>query len=505
MGKNTIRTLKIILFVFCFRVLFALHLGLVNDEAYYWVWAQHLSLSYFDHPPLVAYFIAATTAIFGNTAFGIRMASIIVSALASIGVFMTARILFDSRVGMWAVALLNVFFVAIIGGFIVAPDTPLILFWAAAMSAGAMLVKTQSTKWWYLIGLLVGLGLLGKYMMILFIPAMVLFCFSQSEFRKWFLKPAPYFALLLIILVFLPVLIWNYNHDWISFAHQFSHGLAEKESFTFRYFFEYIAGQMMMTNPIFFVIILFMIWQGIIRKKNDAISYLSWLTIIPLAFFGVSSLRAKVEANWPVAAYLSGAVLLAYWFDKRIYKNATSSKPYIRLLYGVIIFNIIFSSLVLVHVKLDLFTLKHDRTDEIFGWEQLAKEVQFYYKKQPFNQKTFIIGDSYQLASQLYFNLHGKQRVYENPTEGRANVFSVIDDFSDKKGWNVIFVCKTKSKPNLYLKKSFKTFNFIKTVKTFRKNKQIGSFDIYFGENLLKPWKIDLRKIEKKLLDPKYF
>ena len=55
------------------RLLLAAHLELHFDEAYYWYWSKNLQLSYFDHPPAVAWFISAGTALFGDTELGVRI------------------------------------------------------------------------------------------------------------------------------------------------------------------------------------------------------------------------------------------------------------------------------------------------------------------------------------------------------------------------------------------------------------------------------------------------
>ena len=58
-----------ILTITILQVITASSLGLAEDEAYYWCWSQHLATGYFDHPPMIAYFIALGTSIFGDTEF----------------------------------------------------------------------------------------------------------------------------------------------------------------------------------------------------------------------------------------------------------------------------------------------------------------------------------------------------------------------------------------------------------------------------------------------------
>src|SRR5882672_4598331 len=54
--------LPFVLVIFTLRGIITAKFPLLGDEAYYWLWAKHLSLGYHDHPPLIAWLIAATTA-----------------------------------------------------------------------------------------------------------------------------------------------------------------------------------------------------------------------------------------------------------------------------------------------------------------------------------------------------------------------------------------------------------------------------------------------------------
>ncbi|MFT5586963.1 MAG: 4-amino-4-deoxy-L-arabinose transferase-like glycosyltransferase, partial [Cognaticolwellia sp.] len=64
------------------RVWAASGLELLADEAYYWTWSQHLAAGYFDHPPGVAWSIAAGTAVFGQSALAVRLPGILLHNLA---------------------------------------------------------------------------------------------------------------------------------------------------------------------------------------------------------------------------------------------------------------------------------------------------------------------------------------------------------------------------------------------------------------------------------------
>jgi len=65
---------QFILFILIFlliNLIQSVYTGLLDDEAYYWVWAKDLDFGYFDHPPLVAVWIKLSSLLF-NGELGVR-------------------------------------------------------------------------------------------------------------------------------------------------------------------------------------------------------------------------------------------------------------------------------------------------------------------------------------------------------------------------------------------------------------------------------------------------
>ena len=79
----TLAMLAVIATMVALRCLVARHVDLETDEAYYWLWSRHLAISYYDHPPLIAYLIRLGTALFGDTVFGVRSMAIACMIAAS--------------------------------------------------------------------------------------------------------------------------------------------------------------------------------------------------------------------------------------------------------------------------------------------------------------------------------------------------------------------------------------------------------------------------------------
>ena len=109
---------------------------LYPDEAQYWFWAQHPAFGYYSKPPLLAWLIALTTGLFGESEFAIRLSAPLLHVGAAVFVYAIGDRLYDSRVGLWSALAYASLPGASISAFIISTDAPLLLFWAAASALG---------------------------------------------------------------------------------------------------------------------------------------------------------------------------------------------------------------------------------------------------------------------------------------------------------------------------------------------------------------------------------
>ncbi|EQD79156.1 glycosyl transferase family protein, partial [mine drainage metagenome] len=164
-----------------------------------------------------------------------------------------------------------------------------------------------------LAGLWFGLGLLSKYTMVLLGPLLLLYLLLAPRHRHWLRRPALYISALAAVLLFTPVILWNRSHDWASFRFQWHHGMEAHQFSPLFGLSDYIGGQTGVMTPVVYLILLAAAVWGVreIRRNRDTPILYFWITSYPiLLFFAYSSLKAKVEANWPVEGYL-GAFLVA--------------------------------------------------------------------------------------------------------------------------------------------------------------------------------------------------
>ncbi|MGB3864197.1 MAG: glycosyltransferase family 39 protein, partial [Xanthobacteraceae bacterium] len=282
------------------------------DEAYYWTWSKHLAGGYYDHPPMVALVIRLGTLIAGDTQFGVRLVSILLALPMSWAVFETAAMLFGGRrVASTAAILLNVTLMAAVGTMIVTPDAPLMVASAFVLYALAKVVSTGRGAWWLVVGLAAGAALLSKYTALFFGPAILIWLVAVPKLRRWLLSPWPYLGGLVALLVFAPVILWNAEHQWVSFLKQF--GRARVEHLTLRYVAEIVPTQILFASPLVFVLGAMGLY-AMATKRGGAyvaralINAVVWTIVV---YFAWHSLHARVEANWLGPIYPAFAIAAA--------------------------------------------------------------------------------------------------------------------------------------------------------------------------------------------------
>jgi 4-amino-4-deoxy-L-arabinose transferase-like glycosyltransferase len=207
------------LLLFLFRVLYVLYspLDLTPEEAQYWDWSRHLDLSYYSKPPMVAYVNFLTTSLLGNTELAVRITPIVLSFLMSIFTYLFAKKLFDERVAIISSTLTQLSVGLAINSLLMTTDALLIFFWGLSLMVFWYALEKNSVFWWLLLGIFSGFAFLSKYSAVFLLPLALLYLSIYKREALWSAKT--YLSLLPPIFMSLPVLYWNYTHQFVSFKH----------------------------------------------------------------------------------------------------------------------------------------------------------------------------------------------------------------------------------------------------------------------------------------------
>jgi 4-amino-4-deoxy-L-arabinose transferase-like glycosyltransferase len=297
------------------RLLLAAILPLAPDEAYYWVWSRDLQGGYLDHPPMVALFIRAGTALAGETALGVRLLAPLSLALGSILLARAAEALFPGRnAGPWAAALLNATLLAGLGGVTMTPDTPLLLFWTGALWAAARLLRSGDGRWWLAVGGFAGLALASKYTAVLFGAGILAWLVLDPAARRWLARWQPWAGGGVALAVFAPVIAWNAAQGWASFAKQGGRAGAVDAGAALRFLGELIGSQAALATPLVFVLCVAGTAAAAVgwwRRRDPAALLLAALVLPGAALFLWQATGSRVQGNWPAVLYPAAAIAAA--------------------------------------------------------------------------------------------------------------------------------------------------------------------------------------------------
>jgi 4-amino-4-deoxy-L-arabinose transferase-like glycosyltransferase len=284
------------------RALLVAGLELYSDEAYYFLWSLRPDFGYFDHPPLVAWLIAAT-ARWVPGEVGVRLFFFACGGLAVLFCALTARELTDDRRAPLLAALLCASApLLVLLGALALPDAPLAAAYAAAtwLIAGAGRAGRGGGRTWLWAGVAVGLSLLSKYTAALLAPALLLAVLWDPTLRAELKKPWPWLGAAVATAIFLPCLLWNASHGWESIAFQLRHGFggggggATPASFA-----GHLGALLLGAGPVPAVLGIALL----ARAKTPAEKRVAAATLVPIAVVTFSALRGKVESNWAAHAY----------------------------------------------------------------------------------------------------------------------------------------------------------------------------------------------------------
>ena len=276
-----------------FRLLLFLGLDLYADEAYYWMWGRRPATGYLDHPPMVAWLVRAGGALLPAEP-GVRILFVACGALAVVFAGLIARELSDDpRAPGVAAVLAATSPILMLTGGLALPDAPV----EAAYAVATWLLVRARGRGWITAGVAVGLALLSKYTAALLAPALLLLLLVDPDLRRQLKTPWPWLGGAVAVLVFLPNLLWNASHGWVSIVVQMRHGTASGA--TLRSFLEFVGGLVGGAGVVAFPL---GAWR-LARGRDTASLRVAAATLVPVAVTTLSALRGKVEANWAALVF----------------------------------------------------------------------------------------------------------------------------------------------------------------------------------------------------------
>ena len=420
------------------RLVYAGSVEMMPEETYYWNYSRHLDFGYLDHPPMVAWLIRIATAVFGQTEFGVRAGALCCGVITSIFVYKLARNLYGQSAALAALLLAQTLPYFFLSGLLMTPDAPLVAAWAGSLYFLERALLGGRSRAWWLVGLCLGIGMISKYSIALLVPVTLTFMLWDPQSRRWWRRPEPYVGALIALAVFSPVVIWNAQHDWASFAFQTSRRLAEKPQFALH---KLIGSMMVLITPTGLLAVGALLLsrgagvdsgagvgvgvgsdpQGIRRRRLFGLALL-----FPLAVFAAFSLRHEVKLDWTGASWAAALPALAFAMIHRD-PGARGFAPWIRAAWTptILVFLLIYGA-GLQYLVLGLPGVGYDKHIEAIpvGWRDLSAhmaETANAYGKDTGSDVLLVGMDRYAIASELAF--YGGARKAAGLETASSNLF----------------------------------------------------------------------------------
>ena len=468
-------------FFLLIKLAISLAMNPIGDEAYYWLWGQHLAPSYLDHPPLHAWLLWLVDAIFGWNLFSLRLLTW-VTFLATLAVFWdwAKRLAPEAQaehfwrmvciylasplfLGMSTLALNDHLMIALVIG-----SAHFMLLFAERWEAGQ---KRYGLL--YLSAGLLGLAVLTKYNAVFLGLGYVDFLLVRPALRPLFKNPRIYFAGLLSVAIQFPAFYWNLAEGMASYRFH----LAERWSGPL---------QLNWQAPILFVLVALIVVSpfaalGVVRylagrpqgefaarakHLSASVFTLSSLAMLVLASF------AEVFFYWNIVAFLMVLPLAARAIGTRWLF-------WLHMLYGAGMALLLVFNQTVAPVA-NLFGVYDWTISSTYGWEEIGREVEAIRRDYP---DAFVAASRYTTAAQLGFAIGDPDVAAISP---RPDQFDFWFSADEHRGQDAIIVADPYY-PIDYAAGQFTSVTPLKEVRVLSFGREIYRPTIYLAKGFNPP------------------
>lgn len=415
------------------------------DEAYYWLWGQHLDWSYFDHPPFHAWVQGAFAAVLGRSHFVLRLPNLITTGLLFWLYWVICHQLYgrQGRNAFWLTVLLvltsPLFFLFLAMAW---HDHWLVWFGTAGSYCLVRFLsgdRAKSLPWLYGAGLLIGLAGLSKYVALFLGLGWLVAIASKSQWRSLFWSGHLYGAIGLALLVMAPVFGWNAQHEWVSF--QFYLGRSVQTETQAINWFGPIAF-LLLSTLIFGPVHIWLILRS--GRRGFASRFGATYQRVAFIIFGTSSillaalsLKAPVLYYWNILAYPLLLPLLAGQFLSVHRRHEVRDRRLLNTTLGLGTF--VAALLVFHYTFIPLSALVSETGDDdtrmLYGWQSTAEFIK--REAAAFSETPLLLTTDYRSAAALAYVLNDPSVL---AISGRIDQFDFWYDSAELDGRDAILV-----------------------------------------------------------------
>ncbi|HEX4298924.1 MAG TPA: glycosyltransferase family 39 protein [Devosia sp.] len=462
-----------LLYIVGLRLWFDVTVSPMGDEAYYWMWGQHLAWSYFDHPPLDGWLQGLVAAIFGWSNLSVRLLSWFTTA-GTLGIFWlwSARLAPEDRQGwFWhtGAIYLTIPTIALMASF--AFHDHLLLFlviaslyafdgFAAAWEAGQ-----RDWRGLYVAAILLGLAVLTKYNGVFLGLGYFVWIIVRPTMRPLFRTWQLWLAALLAVVIQAPVLYWNLTENLASFRFH----LAERPHETWGkpnldQAVVFLCVMVLAMSPVLFAALFRIPW---LKRRNPAearaISLSITIFVVGTLCWAVLSAYVVVFFHWNIVAYAALAPIA--------YRLLGRYGSWAHIAIGAFVLTGFVATYAIAPIRLFDPAARAN-----YGWPQVAHEVQAAQQSHP---GAFLAGTRYTYAAQLGFQLHRTDVTAFNPLPSENDYWW---DAAAHRGQDALIVAD-RTFPIANARPSFASLEKLEDVPVTVGGNTVWTFEIWLGKD----------------------
>ncbi len=440
-------------------------LPLFGDEAQYWSWSLAPAFGYYSKPPMVAWLIAATTAVAGPGEAAVKLASPLVHAVTALLIYLIGNQLGGRRAGLWSCLLYITMPGVSYSCAIISTDPPLLMFWAVALygftratelydgpgscptlradhrKAPRHLATATGVRWWLLTGFGLGCALLSKYTAVAWVVSATLYLATTSRRRSLLRSSGPYLALATALLIILPNLVWNAEHGFVSLIHIGDNAHWGGDLFHpahpahLAHLAEFVLAQFGVFGPLPFACLLIMIvrWKHLV--PHHAMNLLLYFSAPLLATICIQALLSRAFANWAAPVYVAATVAVTIWLLGLGQERWIVATVAVHFALGLALA----SYEPLVHGLDRPMPARFDLLKRVRGWPEMGRQLVRLRKENP---DTLLLADNRMLIAQcLYYGEVPSTSAYSwNPQEQVRHHYDLVSDMNEALGRDFLFI-----------------------------------------------------------------
>ncbi len=401
--------------------LFLLHMftnhqyGFHQDEMVILDNANHLAWGYIEYPPLVPFLARIELTLFGLSLVSARTVAALTFGLVLVLTGLMARELGARRPAQILAALAaSIAPFALIQGSLIQYVTIDFLWVVLLAYLVIRLLKSEDPRWWIPIGVVIGLGMMTKYTMAMTVAGLVGGVLLTGA-RRYLRSPWLWGGVAISLLIFLPNLIWQIQHDFISLdflssIHARDVEIGRAASYVPEQFF---SSASISAIPFWIAGLYFYFF----RADGKRYRMLGWMYVLLFLIYLVSQGRAYYLAPAYPMLIAAGAFVWQGWLERL-------SAQTVRLVQGITWTGIAVGAILGAALALPIAPINsplwnitsevHDTFTEQIGWHEMIATVGGIYADLPEDEKTragILTGENDEASA---LNLYGSK--YGLPT-----------------------------------------------------------------------------------------